>query len=177
MSPPIEKIIGVSNKRLADEVLQKYKEFLAAFSRYQLTQMKLDLKKLKRTAKEAMEAIRTNQMVQFDKIQTAFKIELDDKLKVADYANLMNKWLLDARMNEKEVIISKNVDYRELVEDRITKILTLTLGEYLKARFKSEGDLKRVAETLAAVTAYKHAFDNYVDLIKAQEQAELRKSL
>lgn len=162
------------DKRLADEILKKYKEFLTAFSRYQLTQMELDLKKLKRTAKEAMEAmeaIRTNQMAQFDKIQTAFKIELDDKLKVADYANLMNKWLLDARMNEKEVIISKNFDYMDLIEDRITKILTL--GEYLKARFKSENDRERVAETLAAVTAYKHAFDTYVNLMKAQEKAEL----
>lgn len=162
------------DKRLADEILQKYKEFLAAFSRYQLTQMELDLKKLKRTAKEAMEAmeaIRSNQMTQLQKVQTAFKIELDDKLKVADYANLMNKWLLDARMNEKEVINSRNFEYLELIEDRINKILTLS--EYLKARFKSIDDLQRVEETVDAVHAYKQAFDTYVDLMKAQEKAEL----
>jgi len=159
--------------RLADEILHKYKEFLAAFSRYQLTQMDRDLKKLKRTAREAvdaMEAIRNNQLMALEQVQTAFKVELDDKLKIADYANLMNKWLLDARMNEKEVVISRDFGRMDLLEDRIRKILTL--GEYLKARFKLETDLNRVESTLSAVTAYKQAFDRFVDLLKAQENAE-----
>ena len=162
-----------ADKRLADEILHKYKEFLAAFSRYQLTQMERDLTKLKRTASDAMEAmemIRANQMLQVEKVQSAFKAELDDKMKVADYANLMNKWLLDARMNEKEVVISRNFDQIEVIEDRINKILTL--GEYLKARFKLEDNLKRVEDTVATVTAYKQAFDRYVELLKAQDAAE-----
>ena len=162
------------DKRLADEILKKYKEFLAAFSRYQLTQMERDLKKLKRTSQEAiltMEAIRDNQLQALESVQTAFKIELDDKLKISDYANLMNKWLLDARMNEKEVIISRDFSHVDLLEDRINKILTL--GEYLKARFKFAGDLQRIEETLDAVTAYKQAFDRFLDLLKAQEKAEM----
>ena len=39
------------DKRLADEILHKYKEFLAAFARYQLTRMERDLAKLKRTTR------------------------------------------------------------------------------------------------------------------------------
>lgn len=168
------KFTQEQDKGLADEILKKYKEFLAAFSRYQLTQMERDLKKLKRTAREAteaMEAIRANQMAKFEKVQTAFKVELDDKLKVSDYANLMNKWLLDARMNEKEMVISRNFEHKGVIEDRINKILTL--GEYLKARFKSGEDLKRVEDTLTTVTAYKQALDSYVELMEAQKQAEL----
>ncbi len=165
------KFIHDRDKRLADEILLKYRQFLAAFSRYQLTQMELDLKKLKQKAQEsmnAMEAIRENQMMELERVQTSFKKELDDKLKIADYANLMNKWLLDARMNEKEIVISRNYEHMGVIEDRIQKILTL--GEYLRTLFKTGEDLKRVNDTIETVRSYRQAFNTYVELTRAQEK-------
>ena len=167
------KFLKNENRQLVDNIQEKYQIFLKVFFRYQLTRMKIDLKKLEKEKKDVldlMEAIHSGQINQLKKAQTDFNAELENKIKLANEANLMNKWLLNARVNEKEYLISRDQRFKKKVANQISQIINL--GQKLKAKLNSQ-NIRQVEETMAAVNDYRRAFEEYVSLMRVQDKANL----
>ena len=125
-----------------------------------------------RTALTQTEALRADQKKQLAALRasgTATTADLDDKISKADDANRMIKWFLDARKNEKEVIISRQEKFRALVDEDIAKIVAL--GQELKGRFQNKANVEQVDSIVAAVHEYDTQFDTFTDLMASQDKA------
>jgi len=140
---------------------------------YTASQRREQLDAIARAGAEAMsqvEAINADQHQQLDKARVETNAAVDDKLAKSDDATRMIQWFLDARKNEKEVIISGKQQYLDLVNSDVDKILQLAAN--LKTRFKKEENAQQVDKVIQAVEAYKASFDTYVDYSRQQAEAD-----
>ncbi|MBI9087592.1 MAG: methyl-accepting chemotaxis protein [Desulfobacterium sp.] len=162
------------NIRQADAVLESYKAYEIATLSYLKGRSPSDKERMVVSATAALDAIqqiRADQKAQLDKARKDADAFLDDKMAKADDANRMIKWFLDARKNEKEMIISGDVGYKDKVDASIAKILEL--GKGLKSRFKLALNIQQVDAVLASLTAYEQELDGFWELMQAQEKAEV----
>ena len=88
----------------------------------------------------------------------------------ADDANNMIKWFLEARRNEKELIITGDHAYYENVQRLIEKITKL--GNLIKDSLETEADAKHIAVAMEALGAYDTALDEFVTKMKQQERID-----
>ncbi len=124
-----------------------------------------------RTALEVAEAIRADLKAQLVRLRqaNAQSTLVDLKLRNADDANRMVKWFLDARKNEKELIISGEERYGKAVHDQIGKILGQA-GD-LRTRLETKENLEAIARFSEAIAAYLKEFDKYAGLMQNQKRA------
>ncbi len=123
-----------------------------------------------RTAIKMLEDIRIDQKSQLDKAQVDADNFLDDKLAKADDANCIIAWLIDARKNEKEFIISGEQKWRDNVKNQVAKILTLS--EDLKSRFKQAMNIEQANKVIVSIKAYDQFFDRFAELSENQDAAD-----
>ncbi|MCP4118098.1 MAG: chemotaxis protein [Desulfobacteraceae bacterium] len=161
------------NIRQADAVLESYRAYETATLAYLKGRTLSDKELMISSATAALreiQQIRADQKAQLAKARKDADAFLDDKMTKADDANRMIKWFLDARKNEKEMIISGDVGYMDKVDASIGKLMVL--GKDLKSRFKLALNVQQVGAVIASLTAYDREFDHFWKLMQEQEKAE-----
>jgi methyl-accepting chemotaxis protein len=178
-----DKFNDKTNKDQMDKISIEVVKYAEAFKTY------VGLEEQKETAMESMrtkaraaleqaEAILTDQKLQMEEIMGAsssmsletFLAKFNDKLTKADDANRMIKWFIDVRKNEKELIISRDKKYINLVDDGISQILRL--GKDLRSRFRYDKNISQINEMLACVSDYAQTFKEFAYHMEQQEEAD-----
>ncbi|WP_321532461.1 methyl-accepting chemotaxis protein [uncultured Desulfuromonas sp.] len=172
-----EKFNDPANKEQMDRVLDAVTQYGRAFSHYvDLERLKAQrmeqMRALARTALEKTEAIRQSQK---NKLAASLKRHAAEQevmahLAMADDANRMIKWFLNARKNEKEYIISKDTAYKERVDEAVEKILIQC--RELRGRFTDPANLAQTDAIVKSIESYKAMFDAYVNAVAEQGSAE-----
>ena len=172
-----EKFNDPANKEQMDRVLDAVTQYGRAFSHYvDLERLKAQrmeqMRALARTALEKTEAIRQGQK---NKLAASLKRHAAEQevmahIAMADDANRMIKWFLNARKDEKEYIISKDTAYKEHVDEAVEKILIQC--RELRGRFTDPANLAQADAILKSIESYKAMFDAYVSAVAEQGSAE-----
>jgi methyl-accepting chemotaxis protein len=160
------------NISLADVILERYRayenEMLAFIQFYEQSSKKMIQAAI--TAMKAMETIRDDQKNQLSNAQKTFELNLNEKITTVQKINQIVKWFIDARKNEKEVIISKEKKYIDMVNDRIKKILDLC--ETIKSNLHIQQNIDKVNTIIAAIQLYIDSFNHYLLLSEKQDSSE-----
>jgi len=122
------------------------------------------------TAMKEMEAIREDQKAQLNDSQKRFELSINEKLGIIEDVNLMVKLFIDTRKNEKEVIISGDKKYIDIVNERIQKIMNLS--EKVKSVLIIQKNIDQIKAVSSAITSYFESFNQYVELSKKQDNFE-----
>jgi len=172
-----EKFDQDLNKEQMDSVKKAVQNYAESFSSYVSMEEQKDktmegMRENARVALAETEALRQDQKRQLASLRasgTASQAALEDKIVKADDANRMIKLFLDARKNEKEVIVSGEESYYVKNQQGIEKVLLL--GQDLKARFANETNMAQMDDVLGAISAYQKDFGQFVGLMKKQGAA------
>jgi methyl-accepting chemotaxis protein len=165
------------NKKQMDSVKGAVQKYAEEFSGYvamegQKNTAMAAMREHARTALTEIEALREDQKKQLASLRrtgTASQQALNDKITKADDANRMIKWFLDARKNEKEVIISGKESF--LLKNKKDIEQLLTLGKDLKTRFANRNNMVQIDNVMSSIAAYQKEFGHFVELIKQQDTA------
>ena len=96
---------------------------------------------------------------------------LDQHMAMAETANNLYKWFMEARASEKDFIMSGgDPKWMEENNNKIEQIRQK--GEELKSLFQDEENAKMMDEALLAVNDYASAFAQYADLMARQVEAK-----
>ncbi|MBF0451106.1 MAG: methyl-accepting chemotaxis protein [Candidatus Magnetomorum sp.] len=167
------RFISQRNVALTEIILEKYKayedEMINFIHFYQQSSQKV-LASAGLSMKE-MEAIRENQKSQLSEAQDQFEKKLNDKLEVIDDINLIVKGFIDARKNEKEVIISGEKKYRDIVNDRIQTIIASS-KDIISQHISLQKNIDQMNAVISATQSYFDAFNKYVSLSEKQTISE-----
>ncbi|WP_207260429.1 methyl-accepting chemotaxis protein [Desulfovibrio sp. Huiquan2017] len=173
-----DKFDNQANKDQMTATIAAAREYEKAFADYvKLEKQKGDnMGRMRESANAALglaEKLRSEQKEQFSTLLyagTAPRTELEGKLAKADDANRIIKWLLDARKNEKEYIVSRDGTYRDANLKDTERILALTAD--LGQRFQDRSNIELLKKVATAVTQYREEFENFHQCIQSQIVAE-----
>ena len=164
------------NKDQMERVVAEVKQYQKAFHDYVDLDKQKDrtMEEMRADARKALaqaEAIRADQKKQLEEGNSESEAFLRDKMTKADDANRLIKWLLDARKNEKEFIISNGEQkWRDAVDERIANILQLSAD--LRSRFKQPQNITQIDKVVAGIKDYDKSFDKFAALMKEQNDAD-----
>jgi len=148
-------------------VVLKEAEDISADQKAQLNESR---KKSTALIKEAAVDSGLEQKTKLADVQKQADDFLTDRLAKSEDTNLIIKWFLDGRKNEKEFIISGDKKWMDEVNDKVEKIKSLS--QDLKSRFKLQQNIDQVNTLLTALKEYDDAFKEYSTLTARQKQAE-----
>jgi signal transduction histidine kinase/DNA-binding response OmpR family regulator/HAMP domain-containing protein len=157
----------------ANAVLEKYQIYEDELLNYLKTQSASEKTTMIKAAKDAESqiiAIGNDQKQQLEKARTETKIKINDKLKKAGSATSIIQLFLDARKNEKEVIISGEEKYLDSVRTSIRDVLILS--QKLRSIFVFKKNIKQIDDVISAINNYKNDFESFVRLMVKQEQTK-----
>ncbi|MGE4299885.1 MAG: methyl-accepting chemotaxis protein [Desulfovibrionaceae bacterium] len=120
-----------------------------------------------------LEDVRADQKAQLQLLLASNVVDMakiHDKLDKADGANRMVKRFLDARKNEKELIMSRDEQYKALVDKNMEAIKAE--GGKMRASFTNPANAAAMDKVLTALGVYSTKFDAYWELMKKQGKAE-----
>lgn len=164
------------NKDQMDQVVVAVQSYEQAFSSYVENEgLKNDsMTRMRENAKVALtktEALRASQKEELQNLLNADApvSEINDKLQKADDANRMIKLFLDARKNEKEVIISRDSQYLQVNREKLNQVLEQ--AQQLRQRFRNRTNIERVDAAIEALGAYQSGFENFVGYLEQQDKA------
>ena len=154
------------NDQLVANVATNIKEYHTLFKEYQAIRTK-SLQMQKKMEKEANDVeelayqVRKVQKKQLDQLlKNSTNINrIMDEMQEASLANKIVKELLFMRINEKNYIQRKDLKYKKMVEDSITKIESLAL--HIKKILDSPRNKEMINSILIALDEYKKAFERY----------------
>ncbi len=166
------------NKKEMDKVVEATNKYKQAFSEYVDVEesKKQVMEKMRASAKDALteaEAIRADQKSQLDEIRkksNASSTKIDDKLSKADDANRIIKLFIDARKNEKEIIISGEEGFRNKWKTGLDN--TLTLAKALTSRFKFQKNIVQGNKLIAALSSYQRYAGEFYENMDKQEKID-----
>jgi methyl-accepting chemotaxis protein len=125
---------------------------------------------VKRVMATAIRAVRDSQMEELVQAEAQAEVQMNDILNDFEAVNRIPGFFMDARKNEKELIITGDPRYREAVQEGKARILS-TAAE-LKARFKRKENIERIDAVMGAVDAYGQAFHVLADFMDRQKSAD-----
>ncbi|MFP4584795.1 MAG: methyl-accepting chemotaxis protein [Desulfococcaceae bacterium] len=162
------------NVEQADMILESMQAYMESFLQYLATDGAVQSQALVRTAGRAveeMEAIQADQRTQLAESQRQVDRWMADRLNNLSDAETVIQTLLNARKNEKEVILARETGFEEAWASDMVQIRRTV--EELRSRLPAEerGPLDRAA---SAIEAYGAAFSGYRDLMAVQTEAETR---
>jgi methyl-accepting chemotaxis protein len=160
------------NIALANNVVRTYQAYEAEVIDF-IKYYKGAIQKMKDAAGgllKQIESVREDQRKQLTLAQNEFEKKLNIKLSLVGDAHLIVKWFIDARKNEKEVIISGESKYYDLVNDDMKKIETIANG--MKSKLTDFDDIETMDAVKSATNAYFDTFKGYVDLTDRQNKSE-----
>ncbi|MBU0992709.1 MAG: methyl-accepting chemotaxis protein [Proteobacteria bacterium] len=167
-----------TNKDQMDQVIERINSYSSAFKEYQKLNFEKskaleDMRYVATTVLSQSEAIRADQKKQLDELKkqnTASDI-IDDKLFKADDANRIIKWFADARINEKEFIISGgDTKWRDIVDANLARILELSND--LKSRFTLQKNIDQINAVISGIQEYHKAFNTFALQLEKQKSAD-----
>jgi len=172
------KFDNQTNKDQMAATAEAVRSYEKAFANYVELEHKktANLTQMRDSAKAALtlaEELRSEQKGQFTTLLaggTAPRSELEAKLAKADDANRIIKWILDARKNEKEYIVSKDVAYHDANLKDMQNIQALTAD--LETRFNDQRNLDQLKRVHEAVTQYQTEFESFYTYVQSQTMAE-----
>lgn len=167
------KFTEADNKRYTQSIVAEAQKYLATFQTYaetgdQSLQNTVDsaANRLERMAV----AVRLDQQNELAGVIRETAVFVDDALTNLEDANQLIEGFLDARKDEKEVIVTRDQQYVDPVNQQIAQILTL--ANDLRTRLNVEENIAQIDKAIVAVQAYQEAFTNYVGLMQQQEEME-----
>ena len=160
------------NISLSKAVVRAYKAYeheVVSFIQYYEKENE-NIRKIAISLMKQIESLRENQKGQLDIAQQAFDKKLNNKLMLVSNVNDIVKNFINARKDEKQVIISGDKENIDAVNDNINAILVL--AEQTKNRFVAQENISQMESTMTALNSYVEAFNSYVGLTNKQNQAE-----
>ena len=161
-----------ANIALANNVIRTYQAYeseVLDFIKY----YKGSIERMTNAAKVLMdqiESVHIDQKKQLTLAQNEFEIKLNNKLSLVSDANAIVRFFLDARKNEKEVIISGESKYYDIVKKDIEKIQELANG--IKTKLTIIDDIATIDAVVSATNEYYDTFKQYNDLTDKQNKSE-----
>ena len=163
------------NVKLADRILELQKIYIDAVLGYLRTLQYEDLNRMIKSVKDYTWSITSLQFElrqQLDFFREDTQILIDEKLAVTHSVNAMANLLMNARLLEKEIVAERDTAIAADVTEKMKGIYAA--GESLKAQVENEDIHGQIAPIIAAAAEYEAAFNETVDLMNSQRQAEGR---
>ena len=163
------------NVKLADRILELQKIYIDDVLGYLRTLQYEDLNRMIKSVKDYTWSITSLQFElrqQLDFFREDTQILIDEKLAVTHSVNAMANLLMNARLLEKEIVAERNTSIAAEVTEKMKGIYAA--GESLKAQVENEDIHGQIAPIIAAAAEYEAAFNETVDLMNSQRQAEGR---
>jgi methyl-accepting chemotaxis protein len=169
------RFINESDRAKIEEIVAVAENYLTTFRNY------AELHSQQKTAEDELTGnakmlegvarlIRADQKTELIAIRKQTDTFLEDKMTNANDANQLRASLLDVRMEEKELIISKDQQHADMIDRKVREILAL--AQNLKSKLLSGENIEHVDEAIVAVQAYHELFQNYVQLMNQQESVD-----
>jgi len=168
-----KRYVVQKNIEQADRITAAYSKYVELFRSFLKTRSEDDLARLIKEAEAAVtetDALRDDQIRQLKEAQIESDARMGTKLLNMTKANQMIEWFLDARKNEKEMIISKDEAYLRKVDEKVKEILAG--AEELKSRLELKENIQNTENTMAAVKLYHDKLTEYWKLVLSQNSAE-----
>jgi len=160
------------NIALAQNVIRTYKAYETEVVNF-IQYYKGALDRMKNSAESVMkqiESVRNDQRKQLTLAQNEFETKLNNQLALVSDAHFIVNWFIDARKNEKEVIISGDNKYYDAVKKNINEIQTI--ANDLKSRLTIIDDISTIDRIISSVNIYFKTFNEYVQLTEKQKISE-----
>jgi len=167
------KFILKNNIDQANKILQIYKVYEDGMLSYLQTKSSADYKVMIDAAIEAeteILAIVKDQKRQLEIARVDNDKKIKDKIRKASGATIIIQNFLDARKNEKEVIISGSEVYLAAVRNSIDEVLRESTK--LKESFIFKKNIDQIDQVIKAVKNYRIDFEKFVTLLKDQKNAK-----
>ena len=173
-----DKFDRQENRQQMTEVLAATKKYGAAFAEYHDSEKgKTEaMTEMRRSAGEAMAVLETQRAEQKEQLNGLCALgatdhdAIKDRLAKADDANRLIKMFLEARKNEKEYIISHELQYLEANRKSMDEVASL-VGD-LKKRFQNPKNLAQLDAVAKSVGEYQAAFVRFVGFMDEQGKAD-----
>jgi len=171
-----EKLNRNSSKKQMDRVIKQVNSYTTAFESLvdSNVQKSATLEEMNSRAQQALtrlEAIRVDQYSQLTKAREVYAAFLKDKIANANDTNRIIKLYIDARIYEKDFLISNGQqEWQEAVNNQVVQILELCAT--LKSRFLRSQDIEKVETVITSLGVYKEAFVQ-LSLLVAQKNMTL----
>ncbi|MCB2147386.1 MAG: methyl-accepting chemotaxis protein, partial [Deltaproteobacteria bacterium] len=163
------------NVKLADRILELQKIYIDDVLGYLRTLQYEDLNRMIQSVKDYTRSITSLQFElrqQLDFFREDTQILIDEKLAVTHSVNAMANLLMNARLLEKEIVADRDTSIAAEVTEKMKGIYAA--GESLKAQVENEDIHGQITPIIAAAAEYEAAFNETVDLMNSQRQAEGR---
>jgi len=165
------------NKDQMDHVIAATQQYESAFDHYvEMHHLKAQaMEEMRAGAKDALEhaedirQAETQHLVSVLGQGNVSEQEIHTALTESDDANLIIKWFLDARKNEKEYIISNDHDFLE--KSRGDTRRAIVLAQEMTSMFKDQELIQKGQGLIASLETYAEEFDRFVELSEKQEEA------
>lgn len=171
------KFEEAGNKQKMDSVLQEADKYEAAFNTFRdLHKKKVEVEKSMVLNARKIEAIADNlRKNQIEQCQKLIGLNADRKktqiaLENAEKAEMIVKWLLQARRHEKNYVIRKDDEYITKVDVNADKIIAA--ASTLKVGLTTQEDKKNAEEIINETKAYKASFATFIKDTEDQNKAE-----
>ncbi len=109
------------------------------------------------------------QLREMNKAKNVSTAQVEDKLAKDEDAGQIVEWVMDARKNEKEYIITGDQRYRDKVSENTARITNQ--AKDLLGRLVNKQNIAQANIILQAVEGYDKKFDHYADLLAKQQEA------
>lgn len=148
---------------------QEFKQFIVL--KKQANEASREMRKQARDVDTLLTEIRIDQKASFETLlnANASADEVRQAVEIADAANRMIKWMLEARRAEKNYILSLDEKYADAVKKHIRNMNQLMAD--VKAQSHSASGDQRVDSVTSAISQYQQAFTNYLATQQKMEQA------
>ncbi len=169
------RFILKNNILQANRILQVYRLYENEMLSYLKSKNKAAYSSMIKAAlsaeKEILEIVK-DQKRQLEDARKENDIKVRDKIRKASGANEIIKHFLDARKNEKEVIISGKDKYLVLVRDSIDRVLST--ANDLKKSFIFQKNINQIDSVISAIVDYQVDFEQYILLTKDQKKEQIK---
>ena len=161
------------NIKLADRILELQKVYMDDVLGYLRTLQYDDLNRLIKSVKDYMWAITSLQFElrqQLDFFMEDTQMLMDEKMAVTRSVNAMANLLMDAQLREKGMVASRDISAAGDVNQAIQKIFAAEAS--LKEQVENPEVHAQIAPITASVSEYETAFNETVELLNRQAQAQ-----
>lgn len=175
-----EKFSDDLNRRQMDDILAAVNAYNAEFQGYvelqkqraeTMATMRGEAAKVLAEA-EAIQEDQEGQLIEMRRAGQMTDAMLEDKLTKSSNAATLVKWFIDARKNEKEVIISGEEKYKEAVKTQLAKMYELSAD--MRSRFKLQRNIDQIDRLVSALKDYEKHFLSYLGFMEKQVETDAK---
>lgn len=121
------------------------------------------------STREINEALSSGLLERARQINISTGPQIAEKLDNADQANTITKTFINARKNEKEVILTSDQKFKDMLNADLAKINQI--AKNLRSRLEDPESLELLDRSVASVNEYEAELATYIDLMESQDKA------